>query len=459
MRRVTSAGVIQISRLLNGKLRPDSGSPEADRRTPRALFRYLGDHDLLGAALGDDVTPALTLLAELAGSGAVRQSMTVRTQLLTARYLSRYGTDGQNQHYLSPLLTGSRVASLALAERGETPVGVVARDGSSSFLVTGRLPLAAGAAECDMVVTAVDTGIGLSLAVVDVDTEGVQLLRGAPGADRSSYEIQLDRVAITADQILGKEGQGDEHMQAEQPVALLTSAAIIVSIAEHAWQREAPQTRGSVGSDLAAARKALLRAASRYKNERSFLKASQKAERLTRTIVARMIEKRLHRSGPPQLIRSICSILKVEEHSFYFSQPGSSELTDLVSIGDREPSAATDGLTPPTIAELISSLPDRFRAERAADWAATFHFNLKGDPHPEWTVKVDNGRCQVTEGLHGSPDCVVRMKAETYIGIETGTVNPQVAFMTGRVKVSDLAQMMRYIKLFRPATPIVGPRS
>jgi putative sterol carrier protein len=42
------------------------------------------------------------------------------------------------------------------------------------------------------------------------------------------------------------------------------------------------------------------------------------------------------------------------------------------------------------------------------------------------------------------------MKATTYIGIESARINPQAAFMTGRIRVSDLGQMMRYIKSFRP---------
>jgi putative sterol carrier protein len=454
MRRVTTVGIDLVKHL---ELLTDTSGREIEvnRRAPRALFRYLGDHDLLGAAIGDDVSPALSLLAELAGAGAARQSMVVRTQLLTARYLSRYGSDRLEQRYTSSLLAGSRVASLSLAENGESPAEVVSGDGSGSLLVSGQLPLAAGAAECDMVLLAVDTDNELTLAVADIDTEGVQLVPGPHGTGWPSFEIQLDRVAIAADQILGKEGQGAVYRQAELPVALLTSAAIIVSIAEHAWQRLAPQSSRDHGTDLAKARTALYRAASNYKNERSFFKASSRAERLARRVVTRVVEERLSRSGMPALIHSVCSVLDVPEHMFYIPRTDAPDCSDLASA-DHEPATAANGPVSATVAELITSLPARFRAERAADWSATFHFRLRGDRHPEWTVNVGEGHCRVSEGLHGAPDCVVRMKAETYIGIETGIVNPQVAFMTGRVKVSDLAQMMRYIKSFRPVTQMAG---
>lgn len=104
-----------------------------------------------------------------------------------------------------------------------------------------------------------------------------------------------------------------------------------------------------------------------------------------------------------------------------------------------------------TVGELFRSLPTRLRPERAEGWTATFHFVLKGGEPPHWTVCVTKGTCTVVEGLEGEADCVVRMRAATYLGIERGEINAQTAFLTGRVKVSNLVQMMRYIKAFRPA--------
>ena len=106
---------------------------------------------------------------------------------------------------------------------------------------------------------------------------------------------------------------------------------------------------------------------------------------------------------------------------------------------------------PETVEGLITSLPQRFRPERAEGVTTTLHFLLSDDARPEWTVRVADGACTVSEGLKGTPDCVVRMSGDTYVGIETGRVNPQVAFMMGKVKVSDIGQMMQYIKLFRAA--------
>ena len=46
-------------------------------------------------------------------------------------------------------------------------------------------------------------------------------------------------------------------------------------------------------------------------------------------------------------------------------------------------------------------------------------------------------------------DLIVTTNQATYIAIETGNLNPQEAFMSGKVQVSDLGKMMQLGTLFR----------
>ena len=113
------------------------------------------------------------------------------------------------------------------------------------------------------------------------------------------------------------------------------------------------------------------------------------------------------------------------------------------------PAAASEPRAmPETVEGLVASLPTRFRPDKAAGWRSCLHLKLRGAERPEWTVRVEDGACRVAAGLEGRPDCVIEMKAETYVGLETGRINPQVAFMMGKVKVSDIAEMMRFVKAF-----------
>jgi len=100
---------------------------------------------------------------------------------------------------------------------------------------------------------------------------------------------------------------------------------------------------------------------------------------------------------------------------------------------------------------IFSSMPKRFKAEKAGDYQTIFHFDLedkKTKEHFQYTVIIENGKCEVKEGLEGEAKCVVKTKPKHYIALNLGTLNAQTAFMTGKVKVSNLGELMKFIPLF-----------
>ena len=108
------------------------------------------------------------------------------------------------------------------------------------------------------------------------------------------------------------------------------------------------------------------------------------------------------------------------------------------------------GAAPSDLASFFRSLPGRLRVDKTKGWSARFHFRFRGAAHPEWTVAVDGTSCTVAEGLEGSPDCVVQSAESVYLDIEAGRQSPETAFLLGKVKVSNLGEMMKYMKAFRP---------
>jgi putative sterol carrier protein len=104
--------------------------------------------------------------------------------------------------------------------------------------------------------------------------------------------------------------------------------------------------------------------------------------------------------------------------------------------------------TPAETEAIFRSLPDRFRPDRAVDWGGVFHFEIDGAASAQWTVRIEDGLVQVGEGLSGEPACVVRMNEKTWIGVETGTKSPMMAFVKGRIKVTNVGQMRRYDRAF-----------
>lgn len=108
---------------------------------------------------------------------------------------------------------------------------------------------------------------------------------------------------------------------------------------------------------------------------------------------------------------------------------------------------------PQNVEELFGTLPLRFRADRAQGWNARFHFRFKDVLRSDWTVVVEDGFCRAVEGHEGTPDCVVTTTEKTYLAIESGQQSPETAFLLGKVKVSNVAAMTRFGKLFRKVAP------
>ncbi len=106
-----------------------------------------------------------------------------------------------------------------------------------------------------------------------------------------------------------------------------------------------------------------------------------------------------------------------------------------------------------TIQDVFNSLPQRFRAEKSLGFKGIFHFDLTGENAAQFTVSIADNVCNVTSGLIGQPDCTIKTDVSLHLDIERGKANPQWAYMTGKIKVSNIASMMQYMKLFKQYKP------
>lgn len=101
-----------------------------------------------------------------------------------------------------------------------------------------------------------------------------------------------------------------------------------------------------------------------------------------------------------------------------------------------------------TAKEIVLGLPARLKTDEAAGQSGIFHFQLEGETGGEFTVKVADGVCTVTEGLEGEPDCLISGLATDFEDAEEGRVNRQMAVMMGKIKISNLGAMLKFIGMF-----------
>ena len=103
-----------------------------------------------------------------------------------------------------------------------------------------------------------------------------------------------------------------------------------------------------------------------------------------------------------------------------------------------------------TLEHIMQDLPSRFMPERfEADDPLTVHLFFDGEDGPKYSVLIDFESCQVKEGIHGISSCEVRTPSQTYIDIETGKINANMAFLMGKIKLSDVNVMLAFVKCFR----------
>lgn len=97
---------------------------------------------------------------------------------------------------------------------------------------------------------------------------------------------------------------------------------------------------------------------------------------------------------------------------------------------------------------FITSLPNQVKPEWLKGIETLFHFDIDGDTGGQFTVEVKGDKMEVKEGLHGDAKCSISAKEKNFIKLLKGDLNPMMAVFTGKLKVSNPGEIMKYAKLF-----------
>ena len=101
-----------------------------------------------------------------------------------------------------------------------------------------------------------------------------------------------------------------------------------------------------------------------------------------------------------------------------------------------------------TAKEFLSSLPARVPLDAIEGVDTLFHFDISGDGGTQATIGIKDGEVKFEDGLQGDPKCVVSASQENLKKVLSGSLNPMMAMMTGKIKISNTAEMMKYAKIF-----------
>ncbi len=98
------------------------------------------------------------------------------------------------------------------------------------------------------------------------------------------------------------------------------------------------------------------------------------------------------------------------------------------------------------VKEFLFSLPAKVKPEAVEGLSTLFHFDIADAG--QFTVQLDNGKMDVSEGFSGEPSCKVTTSTESFQKLLSGDLNPMMAMMTGKLKISNPGEMLKYAKMF-----------
>jgi putative sterol carrier protein len=102
-----------------------------------------------------------------------------------------------------------------------------------------------------------------------------------------------------------------------------------------------------------------------------------------------------------------------------------------------------------SIEELFATLSSRLKKEKANGVELNVLFEFENELKYLVEIKNQEVVLSTVDCRPSTVDLSIITTTQTYIAVETGKLNPQEAFMNGKIQVSDLGKMMQFGTLFR----------
>ncbi|MEM6804006.1 MAG: acyl-CoA dehydrogenase family protein [Bacteroidota bacterium] len=235
---------------LKKEVEPNIEKWEADRRTPKEIWKKMGDMGFLGLGypseyggkeldfLYDVVFNEELALMNSQGFAIAQQV----TQYMSSTYLMKYGSKKLKAKYLPGIISGEMVSSIGITEpsAGSDAANIktrAVREGDY-YIVNGSKTFITNGVYGDFIVTVVKTdpekrAAGVSLLVIDRHAEGVSARKikklGWWASDTA--ELSFDNVKVPVENLVGDEGQGFYYlMNGLQLERIISLPAAIVAM-------------------------------------------------------------------------------------------------------------------------------------------------------------------------------------------------------------------------------------
>ncbi|HVO66240.1 MAG TPA: acyl-CoA dehydrogenase family protein [Syntrophales bacterium] len=496
-----------VRQFVEKEVTPHADDWEKDQHIPHSIWNRMGDLGFLGinfpdkyGGTGADFFYSVVFLEEIPRStmGGFAAAVSVH-EYIAEEYVYRFGTEELKQNYLIPAIQGKKIGALAITEpnTGSDVAAIRTRavrqgdqyiiNGSKTFITNGVFgDFVIVAAKTD---TEAGTG-GISLIIVDHGTPGfsARQLHKMGWHSSDTAELTFEDVHVPVTNRIGEENRGFYYIMECFQLERLVGAIGNISGAflgldltlRYIKERQAfnrPLAKFQVIRHALADLKTELEAARQLTYVTAWLHSqgelavdfSSMAKLLTSELAKKTADvclqffggygymdeyliSRMYRDvrvgtivgGTSEIMREIISRVMIDQVDYQPAQERKDRKKETASAKEKP-----GVMAPQTAAEILQCLPERFLPEKAGDWETVFHFDISGPEGGQFTVKIRKGQCSVEPGFKGEAKCIVTVSDDTYRDIELSRLKPEAAFMSGKIRMSDMAEMMQFTRMFK----------
>jgi putative sterol carrier protein len=99
---------------------------------------------------------------------------------------------------------------------------------------------------------------------------------------------------------------------------------------------------------------------------------------------------------------------------------------------------------PSSIKEVMEGMPGAFQADKAGGANATIQFNFSGAEPGNYTAKIADGKCEVTEGNSDAATVTINSPSDVWLKIMRRELDGATAFMSGQFTFTgDMGVLMQ----------------
>ncbi|HOU46168.1 MAG TPA: acyl-CoA dehydrogenase family protein [Chitinophagales bacterium] len=485
-----------IQDFLKAEAVPHIDQWEADGKIPREFWKKFGEMGYFGLSFPEqyggsnlDFFYTVIMLEEVSKIFSGGFAITAAVQVcMSSPYILHHGSDYLKETFFKAAVAGEKIGCIGITEPGAgsdvANIQTRAIKDGDYYIVNGSKTFITNGIYGHFVIlvckTNPDAGsAGVSLLVVDLNSEGISKnkLKKLGWLSSDTAELHFDNVKVPAKNLLGEEGKGFYYLMGGLQLERLAGSimgyaaceGMIQYGLEYMSQRQAfgkPINKFQVlrhkVAQLAAeteATKFFVLQTCRMHNEGKYavkessiskLLASELADKCAYQILqvfggyGYMEEYKIARAfrdsrigtiggGTSEIMREILAKMIIDDANYERATSNNKE--DIPKLE--------------TVADIFATLPSRFKKEKAVGKNLNMEFKFDA---ATYYVKINDGNLEINKAVdsgQNAVDCTVETDDVTYIAVETGKLNPQEAFMTGKIKVSDLMKMMEFGGLFK----------